>query len=60
VTCWLEAGIAELIYAAIAKQRWSKHISSETDATVEEVVFPIKSVPRLYNDGQLDSATNCK
>jgi hypothetical protein len=45
--------------AAIAGQRHGEHVSAATNkhATIEEFleqVFPMKSVPRLYDKDQLD------
>jgi hypothetical protein len=46
----------EGIDAATARQRHGKHVSTttDTDATIEDTVFSKRSVPRLYNEDQLD------
>jgi hypothetical protein len=42
--------------AAIARQRRGKHVSAATDAdaTTEDGVFSMQSVPMLYNEDQLE------
>jgi hypothetical protein len=52
----MNAGIVEPIYAVNARQRHGKHVSAATDigATIEDAVFSMRSVPRLYNEDQLD------
>jgi hypothetical protein len=52
----LKARIVERIDASIAGQQRSKHSSEATDpdATIEDTVFSVLSVPRLYKLDQLD------
>jgi hypothetical protein len=56
MTWRLKAGILERIDAAIARHLRGKHVSAsaDTDATIEDEVFSVRSVPRLYNEDQLD------
>jgi hypothetical protein len=50
-----ESWIVERIDAAIARQWHSKHISvaTDTDTTIEDTVFSMRSMPRLYNEDEL-------
>jgi hypothetical protein len=56
VTWQLNAGIVERIDAAIARQRRSKRVSVASDAaaTIDDVVFSMLFMPRLYNEDQLE------
>lgn len=58
VTQRLTARRVEQIYLAFAGQRHGKHISAATDSdtTVEETEFAMRSAPRLYeyNKGQVN------
>jgi hypothetical protein len=60
VTWRLKARVVEQIDAAIARQRRNKYVSvaTDTDATVEDVVFSMQSVLRLYNKVQLDNSSH--
>jgi hypothetical protein len=52
VTIWLKAGIVEQTNQVIARQQCGKHISvgTDTDAITEDIVFYMRSMPRLYNE----------
>jgi hypothetical protein len=58
LTLRLKVGIVERIDVPIVRQRRRKHISAATDndATVEDMVFSVRSVPRLYwyDEDELD------
>jgi hypothetical protein len=47
----------EQIYATIGRQRHGKIVSTATgiDATMEDAVFSLLSVPMLYKEDQLNS-----
>jgi hypothetical protein len=53
----LKVGILGRIDAAIARQRRGKHFLSATNkhASIEDAVFSMRSVPRLYDEDQLDN-----
>jgi hypothetical protein len=47
----------EWIDEAIARQWHCKHVSTAVDkhAPIEDVMFSVQSLPRLYNKDQLDN-----
>jgi hypothetical protein len=54
-----KTGRVECIYVTIARQRYDKHVSAaaDTHVTIEkllEAIFPVRSVWRLYNKGEIE------
>jgi hypothetical protein len=46
----------EQIDVAIARQRFGEYMTAATDAdaTIDDVVFSVQSIPELHNENQLD------